>query len=79
MPSASELSALYDKETHIKAFIEVTIHDIEVAARQGSKEFVVEVPSGLKRAEIDTPLRESFPGCKIVWAWFIQCYRVSWS
>jgi len=78
MPSASELSKLYDKENHIKTFIDVTIRDIEECAKQGSRNAVVEVPSGLKRIDIEKPLKEAFPGCKVVWGWFIQAYRVSW-
>jgi len=78
MPSAEELSKLYSKENHMAAFLEVTIKDIEMYAKQGSKSAVVDVPAGLKRAEIDGPLKEAFPGCKVEWGWFIQSYRISW-
>jgi hypothetical protein len=78
MPSAEELSKLYSKENHMDAFLEVTIKDIEMCAKQGSKSAVVDVPSGLTRADVDTKLKEAFPGCKVVWGWFIQSYRISW-
>ena len=79
MPSASELSKLYDKEAYIKTFISHTVTDIEGIAKQGSKRAVVDVPAGLTRADIEGPLKEAFPDCKIAWGWFIQSYRISWA
>lgn len=78
MPSADELSKLYSKENHIAAFLEVTVKDIELSAKHGNRSDVIDVPAGLKREDIEGPLREAFPGCKIEWAWFIQSYRISW-
>jgi len=78
MPSAEELSKLYSKEDHITAFLDATVKEVEMCARNGSKSAVVDVPAGLKRADVDTKLKEAFPGCKVAWEWFIQSYRISW-
>lgn len=78
MPSADELSKLYSKENHIAAFLEVTVKDIELSAKHGNRWGVIDVPAGLKREDIEGPLREAFPGCKIEWGWFIQSYRIKW-
>lgn len=78
MPSADELTKLYDKKTHINDFIEETTKEVELHAKHGGKSTFVDVPVVLTRAEVEGPLREAFPGCKIKWKWFLQSYKISW-
>jgi hypothetical protein len=79
MPTASELCNLYSKEKYINDFIEETITNVELNARHGEKYTNVDVPSGLTRADIEAPLKNAFPECKITWKWFIQSYRIRWA
>ena len=79
MPTASELCNLYSKEKHLTDFIEETITNVELNARHGEKYTNVDVPNGLTRADIEGPLKNAFPECKITWKWFIQSYRIRWA
>jgi len=78
MPSAVELTKLYSKERHIEEFITESIREVELNARNGCKKAVIDVPRFLTRSDVEVPLKEAFPGCKVEWKWFIQCYKVSW-
>ena len=79
MPSAAHLCNLYNKEELIKEFIEGVIKDIELDAKHGEKYKNVDVPIGLTRKNIEIPLKNAFPDCKISWKWFIQSYRIQWA
>lgn len=39
----------------------------------------IDAPSGLTRTDIELPLKNSFPECKVTWKWFIQSYRIRWA
>jgi len=78
MPSADDLTKLYDKESLISQFIDETTREVELIAKQGRKIIFIDVPEGLARTDVDDPLRKSFPGCRIKWKWFFQSYRISW-
>jgi hypothetical protein len=79
MPTATELCNLYNKEELIEEFIKVTIRDIEVIAKQGGKYANIDIPTGLTRKDIEAPLINAFPECKVKWRWFIQSYRIQWA
>jgi hypothetical protein len=79
MPTASELCNLYSKEKHLTDFIEETITNVELNARHGEKYTNVDVPNGLTRTDIELPLKNAFPECKVTWKWFIQSYRIRWA
>ena len=70
---------MYNKEQLIAEFIDTVIKNIEVAAKHGEKYENVDVPQGLMKADIEQPLKNAFPQCKVVWKWFIQCYRIQWA
>ena len=78
MPSADDLTKLYDKESLMSQFIDVTTREVELNAKQGRKSTYVDVPDGLTRADIEGPLKDTFPGCKVSWEWFFQSYKISW-
>lgn len=79
MPTASDLCNLYNKETYISEFIATTILAVERSARYGTTYEIVDVPSCLTRNDIEIPLRNAFPDCKISWKWFIQSYKIKWA
>ena len=70
---------MYNKEQLIAEFIDTVIKNIEVAAKHGEKYENVDVPMGLTKADIEQPLKDAFPECKVEWKWFIQCYRIQWA
>ena len=79
MPTATDLCSMYNKEELIKEFIKTVTINVEVAARHGAKYENVDVPQGLKRSDIEAPLCNAFPECKVKWMWFIQSYRIQWA
>ena len=70
---------MYDKNELISEFISQTIRAVEVCARRGEKYENVDVPHGLTRADVELPLQNAFPECKVEWKWFIQSYRIRWA
>ena len=79
MPTASDLRSMYNKDELLSEFISTVTIKVEVAARHGDKHENIDVPLGLKKADIEQPLKNAFPQCKVVWKWFIQCYRIQWA
>jgi hypothetical protein len=70
---------MYNKEKHISEFIEDTIREVELNARHGCKRVIIDIPTAyLTRADVEGPLKETFPGCKIKWIWFLQSYKIKW-
>jgi hypothetical protein len=78
MPSASDLCKLYSREALIKEFINGVILSVERSAKCGDTYECVDVPLGLTRKDIEIPLQNEFPECKVTWEWFIQCYKIRW-
>ena len=78
MPSASDLRSMYNKDELLSEFISTVTIKVEVAARHGDKHENIDVPLGLKKADIEQPLKNAFPECKVTWKWFIQSYEIRW-
>ena len=79
MPTATELCAMYNKDELINEFISMVTIKVEVAARHGDKHENVDIPAGLTKADIEQPLKNAFPECKVAWRWFIQSYEIRWA
>jgi hypothetical protein len=79
MPTATELCAMYNKDELINEFINMVTIKVEVAARHGDKHENVDIPAGLTKADIEQPLKNAFPECKVAWRWFIQSYEIRWA
>ena len=65
MPTAADLCSMYNKEELIKEFINVVIRNVEGAAKYGAKYENVDIPNGLTRADVEIPLKNAFPECKV--------------
>ena len=79
MPSATELRALFDDHARLDMFITKLVAEVEVVAKYGERDLYFVIPDRLERSVVETELRKTFPGCRLIRAWFTRHYTLSWA
>jgi len=79
MPTAAELRALFDDHARLDRFITKLVEQVETVAKYGERDLYFAIPDRLERSVVEAELRKTFPGCRLIRAWFTRHYTLSWA